>query len=159
MIEIAVDEKVLKPFKKRSIIHEYGEPLETQVQVYALEEIVPEKLRAILQHIEKLQVKQDFYARVFMLNLTSMLAFPVQDHIDTNHKDCKYSYQIRLTQALAKMKNVGILLFSRETIAPITVKLQKLFLWSVVPIRLGRKFLRKSRFYQRRFAFAYKPIS
>jgi predicted nucleotidyltransferase component of viral defense system len=55
MIEIAVDEKVLKPVKKRSIIHEYGEPLETQVQVYALEEIIAEKLRAILQHIEKLQ--------------------------------------------------------------------------------------------------------
>ncbi|MGA1865610.1 MAG: hypothetical protein ACMUHX_11180, partial [bacterium] len=30
-----------------------------------------------------------------------------------------YSYQIGWTQALAKMKNVGILLFIRETIAPI----------------------------------------
>ncbi|MGA1839223.1 MAG: transposase, partial [bacterium] len=104
-------------------------------------------------------VKQDFYARIFMLNLTSMLAFPVQDLINTNHKDCKYSYQISWTQALAKMKNVGILLFVREMIAPIIVKLQKLFLWSVVPIRPGRKFSRKSRFHQRRYAFAYKPIS
>jgi hypothetical protein len=104
-------------------------------------------------------VKQDFYARIFMLNLTSMLAFPVQDLIDTNHKDCKYSYQISWTQALAKMKNVGILLFIRETITPIIVKLQKLFLWSVVPIRPGRRFPRKSRVQQRRFAFAYKPIS
>jgi len=37
-------------------------------------------------------VKQDFYARIFMLNLTSMLAFSVQDHVDANHKDCTYSY-------------------------------------------------------------------
>jgi len=54
MIETAVDEKVLKPVQKRSIIHEYGEPLEAQVQVYALEEIIVEKLRAILQHVEEL---------------------------------------------------------------------------------------------------------
>lgn len=55
MIEISVDEKVLKPFKKRSVIHGYGEPFKAQVQVYALEEIIAEKLRAILQHIEKLR--------------------------------------------------------------------------------------------------------
>ena len=54
MIEITVDEKVLKPIQNRKVIHEYGEPLEIQIQTYALEEIVAEKLRAILQHIEKL---------------------------------------------------------------------------------------------------------
>ena len=54
MIEVTVDEKVLKPVQNRRVIHEYGEPVEVQVQVYALEEIVAEKLRAILQHIEKL---------------------------------------------------------------------------------------------------------
>lgn len=55
MIETAVDEKILKPASKRRIIHEYGEPLEAEVWVYALEEIVAEKLRAILQHAEKLE--------------------------------------------------------------------------------------------------------
>lgn len=55
IIETSVDEKVLKPAKLRSIIHEYGEPLDAKVQVYCLEEIVAEKLRAILQHIEKLE--------------------------------------------------------------------------------------------------------
>jgi len=54
MVETAVDEKVLKPIQKRSLIHEYGEPLEVQVQVYALEEIIAEKLRTILQHVEML---------------------------------------------------------------------------------------------------------
>jgi len=55
MIETAVDEKILKPAAKRKILHEYGEPFEAEVLVYALEEIVAEKLRAILQHIEKLE--------------------------------------------------------------------------------------------------------
>lgn len=55
LIETAADEKVLKPVAKQKIIHEYGEPLDAQVHVYTLEEIVAEKLRAILQHVEKLE--------------------------------------------------------------------------------------------------------
>lgn len=55
MVEVTVDEKVLKPIRKRPVMHEYGEPLDAKVQVYALEEIMAEKLRAILQHVEELQ--------------------------------------------------------------------------------------------------------
>jgi predicted nucleotidyltransferase component of viral defense system len=54
MIETAIDERVLRPASRRRIIHEYGEPLDAEVQVYRLEEIVAEKLRAILQHIGNL---------------------------------------------------------------------------------------------------------
>ena len=43
------------PPRQRSVIHEYGEPLDAEMNVYALEEIVAEKLRAILQHAEKLE--------------------------------------------------------------------------------------------------------
>jgi hypothetical protein len=50
-----LDEKVLKPPNLRSVIHEYGEILDVKIRVYALEEIVAEKLRAILQHIQKLE--------------------------------------------------------------------------------------------------------
>ena len=52
MIEATVDERVLWPVEKRGIIHEYGEPLEADVQVYSLEEVVAEKLRAILQQAD-----------------------------------------------------------------------------------------------------------
>jgi predicted nucleotidyltransferase component of viral defense system len=55
MIEITADEKILKPAPHRRIIHEYGEPLEAEVRVYMLEEVVAEKLRAILQHAEQLE--------------------------------------------------------------------------------------------------------
>ena len=43
------------PPRRRSVIHEYGEPLDAEMSVYALEETVAEKLRAILQHAEKLE--------------------------------------------------------------------------------------------------------
>jgi predicted nucleotidyltransferase component of viral defense system len=55
MIETAVDEKVLKPALERKILHEYGETIDAQVRVYSLEEIVAEKLRAILQHAKRLE--------------------------------------------------------------------------------------------------------
>jgi uncharacterized protein len=55
MIEVAVDERVLWPTLRRQVIHEYGERLEAEIRVYALEEIIAEKLRAILQHAERLE--------------------------------------------------------------------------------------------------------
>lgn len=55
MVETSIDEKIIKPANERKIIHEYGESLDVQIKVYALEEIVAEKLRAILQHMEILE--------------------------------------------------------------------------------------------------------
>jgi len=55
MVEISSDEPVLKPVQERQVIHEYGEPLHVTMQVYALEEIIAEKLRAILQHVQTLE--------------------------------------------------------------------------------------------------------
>ena len=55
MIEVTVDEPVLRPTQRRKVIHEYGEPLEAEVQVYSLEEVIAEKLRAILQQADMLE--------------------------------------------------------------------------------------------------------
>jgi predicted nucleotidyltransferase component of viral defense system len=49
LVEVAIDEPILRAPSRRNVIHDYGEPLEAGVQVYALEEIMAEKLRAILQ--------------------------------------------------------------------------------------------------------------
>ena len=52
MIEVTMDERVLWLVEGRKVIHEYGEPLEAEVQVYSLEEVIAEKLRAILQQAD-----------------------------------------------------------------------------------------------------------
>ena len=49
MVEITVDEPVLWPIERRRILHEYGESVDAHVNVYSLEEVVSEKLRAVLQ--------------------------------------------------------------------------------------------------------------
>ena len=55
MVEVTMDERILRPPDKRQIIHEYGEPLTAELQVYSLEEVVAEKLRAILQQMDMLE--------------------------------------------------------------------------------------------------------
>ena len=54
LIEVTMDEPVLLPAERRRVIHDYGEPLDAEVKVYSLEEVVAEKLRAILQHLASL---------------------------------------------------------------------------------------------------------
>jgi predicted nucleotidyltransferase component of viral defense system len=48
-VEITVDEPILLPVEKRPILHDFGEEFSVTVDVYALAEIVAEKLRALLQ--------------------------------------------------------------------------------------------------------------
>jgi predicted nucleotidyltransferase component of viral defense system len=55
MIEITVDEPVKTEPIKRQIIHGYGEKISQEVFVYSLEEIVAEKMRALLQHRQQLE--------------------------------------------------------------------------------------------------------
>ena len=52
LIEVTVDERILWPVERRRVIHAYGEPLVAEVQVYSLEEVVAEKLRALLQQAD-----------------------------------------------------------------------------------------------------------
>lgn len=54
MIEISNPEKVLLQPVFKPLIHHYGELIELNLPLYSLEEIVIEKLRAILQHTKKL---------------------------------------------------------------------------------------------------------
>ena len=55
LVEVTVDEPVLWPTERRKIIHDFGEVLDAGIQVYALEEVVAEKLPAILQQIDSLE--------------------------------------------------------------------------------------------------------
>ena len=68
MVEISFGEKILKPPVRLPILHGYGEEIDARVLTYSLEEIVAEKLRAVLQHLRLLEQRgwirsraRDFY--------------------------------------------------------------------------------------------------
>jgi len=48
-IDITKKEKILLPLSMRKIIHPYSDTLETEIRVYALEEIMAEKIRSLFQ--------------------------------------------------------------------------------------------------------------
>ena len=56
-VEISFDEPVLTTIHRRKMAHGYDEPLEAEVDCYSLEEIVAEKLRALLQAHQKLVMR------------------------------------------------------------------------------------------------------
>ncbi|MCY3748896.1 MAG: nucleotidyl transferase AbiEii/AbiGii toxin family protein [Chloroflexi bacterium] len=57
MIEVTMDEQVLLPAERRQVMHDYGEPLNADVKVYSLTEIIAEKLRALLQQARMLEMR------------------------------------------------------------------------------------------------------
>lgn len=107
-----------------------------------------------------LSVYQDFHATIFAKNLVSILASPVNDHLENNSENMKYVYHINFTQALSKSKGIIALLF-HETIKKIVqliAELQDIFQRTVEPIRPGRKYPRNHKASPRKFFPAYKPI-
>jgi predicted nucleotidyltransferase component of viral defense system len=57
LVEITTDEKVLKDPVNRPILHGYGERISARIKAYSLEEIVVEKMRAILQQKKRMKAK------------------------------------------------------------------------------------------------------
>jgi hypothetical protein len=104
-------------------------------------------------------VKQDFHANIFTCNLTSILAFPVHDKIEQKYEHNKLDYKINWTQAFAKMRNFGVLIYFRTNLAEFIENLHILFMENVSAIRPGRNFPRKNKVQKKRHDFSYKPIS
>ena len=107
-----------------------------------------------------LSVYQDFHARVFSKNLTSIMAFPTRQAIEQNDPDKLYSYQINFTQAISKMKDTIVLLFSRplNVVKNLISDLHNLFLKTIEPVRPNRKFPRKHKIQKRGFYVPYKSV-
>ena len=55
IVEITVDEEIIKPVILKPILHEHDEIFSASILTYSLEEIIAEKLRAILQNIKNLE--------------------------------------------------------------------------------------------------------
>ena len=108
-----------------------------------------------------LSVYQDFHAKVFSKNLTSVLAFPTREIIEQKSKNCKHPRQINFAQALSKIKNVIVLLFNHmeESIAKFISDLHEIFIRTTEPIRPGRQFPRNHKIRRRLFYLNYKPVS
>ena len=105
-----------------------------------------------------LAVKQDFHAKIFTGNLTAILAFPAHDKIEKQTKQRKAAYQLNFTQALSKLKDSVILLFTRPggKVKEYLFHLLKLFCANIEIVRPNRKNPHNFRKSKRIYPTAYK---
>ncbi len=104
-------------------------------------------------------IYQDFHAKVFTGNLTAILKKGAQEHVDEKCKKRKLSYKVNFTNALSKMKNTIVILFTRENMKILLDKLMELIANEIEAIRPDRKYERGPRKLNKRFYLAYKPIA
>lgn len=106
-------------------------------------------------------VYQDFHAKIFAKNLTSILCFPVRCLLERQGKKVKHAHQVNFAQALSKMKHVIVLLFQRpkRTLEPMITQLHDIFQRTTEPVRPGRSCPRKHKVSVRRFFACYKAIA
>jgi len=90
-----------------------------------------------------LAVYQDFHAKIFSANLTSILAFDAGREIEEKKAGRKYTYKVNWNNAVQNFKNSGPLLFIRDGITALLDGLHLLFQVNPVPVRDDRTFVRK----------------
>lgn len=105
-------------------------------------------------------IYQDFHAKIFTKNLTAILKSTSQILVDEHCKveQRKHQYKINYTNALSKMKNTIILLFTKRTSKRIINKLTILFTKEIEPMRGYRKYERCQK-QRKKFHIQYKPIA
>jgi hypothetical protein len=105
-----------------------------------------------------LSVVQDFHAKIFSCNLTSILVNSTNDIVQKICKNRKRKYKTNFTQALNRMKNSIILLFCRDgyIVEQYINELTKLFVANLEVVRIDRHFERNFRKSKRIYPMPYK---
>lgn len=87
-------------------------------------------------------IKQEFYARVLMLNITMCQVKEVEKELRHEQVKRKLKYKINIKSALSKVKRVGVLLFtsSLENVQEILLILYQKMKVDLTPIRPNRRF-------------------
>ena len=102
-----------------------------------------------------LAVKQDFYSKLFLMNLCAAFSHPLNERI----KNEKPKYQINRTQSLASIAKMPVSLFikGRAVYRSVITAFDNIILKTIDIIRPGRKFIRRNR-QKAKFSMNYKRL-
>jgi hypothetical protein len=91
-----------------------------------------------------LAVKQDFFARVFMMTTMAVLAFPVEEKIRQEQQDStrKHQHKINRTNALSMVKEIIVKVFIHKMIEPAMKAFDSIVSATTEIVRPNRKFNR-----------------
>jgi len=102
-------------------------------------------------------VLQDFYVKIFIMNLTAAAVRPINDALNKPSAKVKYTYQVNLIEAIATMKRAVVSFFITKQIGKALKRLFERMSNITEPIRPGRKFKRKH-LPKRKHHMNYKPV-
>jgi hypothetical protein len=88
-------------------------------------------------------IKQDFYAKIFALNLTAILSWVTQAIADRLYKARKRPYRVNFANGLSKMKDNLVRLFLFDSAAQLLTRLVLAMAGSVEAVRPDRSYPRK----------------
>lgn len=106
-----------------------------------------------------LAVKQDFFAKVFMMSLSAVLAFPIEERVKKEYQqaDTKHQQKINRTSALSMLMGISVGLFLKKTIKKAIAAFDSIVSQTRETIRPGRKNERKKR-PKKLYYMNYKPL-
>jgi len=107
-----------------------------------------EKCRLEIENFSGLSaqfVQQDFYAKIFALNLTAFLAWIAQAIADCLYQDRKHAYRVNFANALSKMKDNLVRLFICNSPGKLLTALIRAMASCVEAVRPDRSYPRKSK--------------
>jgi hypothetical protein len=102
-------------------------------------------------------VLQDFYVKIFIMNLTAVAVRPINEALKKKPVKVKYTHQVNIIEAIATMKKAVVSFFVTNHIGKAIRKLYDRLSKITEPIRKGRKFKRNHR-KKRKHYMNYKPV-
>ena len=110
-----------------------------------------------------LAVKQDFFAKMFMMNLCAVLAFPIDEKVKKESQESKdrnnkgHTYKVNRTSAFSMTQSISIALFLKEMWQQAINAFDNIVIHTIEMVRPGRTFPRKMK-PKRPYHMNYKPL-
>lgn len=92
-------------------------------------------------------IKQDFYAKIFMMTMCAVLSFPIEKKVreEADKEKRKHAQQINRTNALSFCREAWIVIWLKKQKNKVLSSLDNILLKTTDIVRPGRKFQRKKR--------------
>ena len=101
-------------------------------------------------------VLQDFYIKIFIMNLTAVAIQPINEALKKQPVKVKYKHQASIIGAISRLKKAVVSFFLTNNIGKAVSKLLEDIAKRTLPIRPGRKRMRHAQ-PKRRYHMNYKP--
>jgi hypothetical protein len=105
----------------------------------------------------KKAVLQDFYVKIFIMNLTAVAVRPINEALKRKPAKVKHPHQVNFIEAIATMKKAVVSFFLTGRVAEGLKRVVRRLSNNTEPVRRGRKFKRNHQ-PKRKYYMNYKPV-